>query len=166
MLLQGVKLDCLVYRMLRREGGMKALIQRVERAAVFVGDRSVGKIGGGLLVFLGVEKDDQEQQLEAMVNKVLSYRVFSDEQGRMNLSLRDVRGELLVVSQFTLAANTAKGLRPSFSSAASPQSAKALYDKFIALAATQLEVVESGEFGADMKVSLDNDGPVTFILSV
>ncbi len=144
---------------------MRALIQRVSEARVQVEGELVGEIGPGLLLLLGVEKSDTAAQVERLLNKVLNYRVFGDDRGHMNLSLLDVGGELLVVSQFTLAAETNKGLRPSFSSAAAPQDAEALYELFVK-EAVQSVVVETGRFGADMQVSLVNDGPVTFMLSV
>lgn len=145
---------------------MKALLQRVAHAAVHVDGECIGEINRGLLVLLGVEKTDDEQLCEKLLDKVLAYRVFADEQGRMNLSLMDVEGELLVVSQFTLVADTRKGLRPSFSSAGLPEESERLYLKFIEGAQKKGVQVSSGCFGADMQVSLVNDGPVTFLLSV
>ena len=143
---------------------MLGLIQRVSEAQVRVLGEVVGEIGPGLLVFLGVEKTDSRAQVDKLLNKVLNYRLFGDDKGHMNLSLLDVGGELLVVSQFTLAADTKKGLRPSFSSAAAPEEAESLYQLFVELAA-QSVVVQTGRFGADMQVSQVNDGPVTFMLS-
>ena len=143
---------------------MRGLIQRVSSAEVRVDHKVVGAIEAGLLLFLGIEPDDTNAGVEKLVNKVLNYRVFSDEQGHMNCSLLDVGGSLLVVSQFTLAADTRKGLRPSFSSAAPPELANRLYEEFIASAGDRVKV-EQGVFGADMKVALTNDGPVTFLLS-
>ena len=143
---------------------MLGLIQRVSEAQVRVLDEVVGEIGLGLLVFLGVEKTDSRAQVDKLLNKVLNYRLFGDDKGHMNLSLLDVGGELLVVSQFTLAADTKKGLRASFSSAAAPEDAESLYQLFVERAA-QSVIVQTGRFGADMKVSLVNDGPVTFMLS-
>ena len=144
---------------------MRALIQRVSAARVQVEGELVGEIGPGLLLLLGVEKSDTVAQVERLLNKALNYRVFGDDRGHMNLSLLDVGGELLVVSQFTLAAETNKGLRPSFSSAAAPQDAEALYELFVKEAAQSVGV-QTGRFGTDMQVSLVNDGPVTFMLSV
>ena len=144
---------------------MRALIQRVSEARVQVEGELVGEIGPGLLLLLGVEKSDTAAQVERLLNKTLNYRIFGDDRGHMNLSLLDVGGELLVVSQFTLAAETNKGLRPSFSSAAAPQDAEALYELFVKEAAQSVGV-QTGRFGADMHVSLVNDGPVTFMLSV
>lgn len=152
---------------------MKGLIQRVSSAGVRVDDEVVGAVGHGLLLLLGVEKDDDEDRMQRLVQKVLGYRVFPDEKGRMNLSLLDIRGSLLVVPQFTLAADTRKGMRPSFSSSAPPEQAEALFRGFVAAARHEvteagagLEHVASGVFGADMQVSLVNDGPVTFLLEV
>ena len=144
---------------------MRALIQRVSEARVQIEGELVGEIGPGLLLLLGVEKSDTADQVERLLNKALNYRVFGDDQGHMNLSLLDLGGELLVISQFTLAAETNKGLRPSLSSAAAPQDAEALYELFVKEAAQSVGV-QTGRFGADMQVSLVNDGPVTFMLSV
>ena len=143
---------------------MLGLIQRVSEARVLVKGNTVAEIGPGLLLLLGIEQSDSETEAVKLVNRVLNYRVFNDDLGHMNLSLLDVIGELLVVSQFTLAASTNKGLRPSFSSAASPKDAQALYDFFVRVAAQRVSV-QTGHFGADMQVSLVNDGPATFILS-
>jgi len=143
---------------------MLALIQRVKHAAVEVGGEQVGAIGAGLLVLLGVERDDTSAEAERLLKKVLAYRVFSDADGKMNLSVQDVKGGLLVVSQFTLAADTAKGLRPSFSSAKPPAEAEQLYEYFLNEARKAHHDVACGRFGADMQVSLVNDGPVTFLL--
>ncbi len=143
---------------------MKALIQRVAHASVKVDGRVIGEIGTGLLVFLGVEKGDTQAQADKLIDRLIKYRVFSDEQGKMNLSLRDISGGLLLISQFTLAADTRKGLRPSFSLAAEPEEGKRLYLYALERARKQLDKVASGQFGADMKVELLNDGPVTFML--
>ena len=143
---------------------MLGLIQRVSEASVLVKGNTVAEIGPGLLLLLGIERSDSETEAVKLVNRALNYRVFNDDHGHMNLSLLDVVGELLVISQFTLAASTNKGLRPSFSSAASPVDARALYDFFVRVAA-QSVAVQTGHFGADMQVSLVNDGPATFILS-
>ena len=143
---------------------MLGLIQRVSEARVLVKGDTVGEIGPGLMLLLGIERSDSETDAVKLVNRVLNYRVFDDDHGHMNLSLLDVTGELLVISQFTLAASTNKGLRPSFSSAASPEDARALYD-FLVRVAAQSVTVQTGQFGADMQVSLLNDGPATFILS-
>ncbi len=145
---------------------MRALIQRVSEARVQVNGSCVGEIGSGLLVFLAVQKDDTPAAVERLLHKVISYRVFSDAQGKMNLNVQQAAGGLLVVSQFTLAADTRKGLRPGFSGAAEPAEAERLYDYFVA-EANKLELaVASGVFAADMKVHLVNDGPVTFLLEV
>ncbi|HAB46281.1 MAG TPA: D-tyrosyl-tRNA(Tyr) deacylase [Gammaproteobacteria bacterium] len=143
---------------------MKALIQRVSTASVTVAGETVGKIERGLLVFLGVEKPDTQIIAQKLLSKVLRYRVFNDAAGHMNLDVAQVDGSLLIVSQFTLAADTQKGLRPSFSSAMPPSNAEVLYEFFVAEAALVLPVA-TGRFGADMQVRLVNDGPVTFLLS-
>jgi D-aminoacyl-tRNA deacylase len=143
---------------------MKGLIQRVSHAQVVVDGEVVGAIEQGLLLLLGVEQADTEQQANKLLHKVLNYRIFADEQGKMNLSVKDIGGGLLVVSQFTLAADTKKGLRPSFSSAANPALAEQLYQYFVTQAQQQHNQVATGIFAADMKVSLCNDGPVTFML--
>lgn len=143
---------------------MKGLIQRVSHAQVVVDGEVVGAIEQGLLLLLGVEQADTEQQADKLLHKVLNYRIFADEQGKMNLSVKDIGGGLLVVSQFTLAADTKKGLRPSFSSAANPVLAEQLYQYFVMQARQQHNQVATGIFAADMEVSLCNDGPVTFML--
>ncbi len=143
---------------------MKALIQRVRHARVEVEDEVVGSIDLGLLVLVGVERDDDHARADKLLHKLLRYRVFSDEQGKMNRSLSDVGGGLLLVSQFTLAADTGSGLRPGFSSAAPPSLGEELYDYLLAQARLQHAQVASGRFGADMQVHLQNDGPVTFLL--
>ncbi|ESP91938.1 MULTISPECIES: D-aminoacyl-tRNA deacylase [Pseudoalteromonas] len=145
---------------------MQGLIQRVKFAKVEVGGEVVGEIQQGILVLLGVEKLDDEQKADKLLHKVSNYRIFTDEAGKMNLSLRDIGGELLVVSQFTLAADTKKGMRPSFSSAGTPEQAQQLYEYFVSQARESGITVATGQFGADMQVSLCNDGPVTFNLSV
>ena len=143
---------------------MKLLIQRVSQAAVHVDGNSVGEIDQGLLVLLGLEKNDEFDIALRMIDRLLAYRVFADAEGKMNHSVRDVGGGILIVSQFTLAADTKKGLRPSFSSALAPAMAKQLYGEMLAELKLRHTVVEAGIFGADMKVSLINDGPVTFLL--
>ena len=149
---------------------MIALLQRVSEAAVTVNDgdreRLTGAIGPGLLVLVGVEKGDTRQQAERLLERLLAYRVFPDEADRMNRDLRQAGGELLLVSQFTLAANTDKGNRPSFSSAAPPDVGRELFEQLVAMARAELGACETGEFGADMQVRLVNDGPVTFQLRV
>ena len=145
---------------------MKALIQRVNEASVTVEQQEIARIEKGLLVFLGVDQQDTEQDALKLLDKVVRYRVFADADGKMNRSLLDVQQEMLVVSQFTLVAETTKGLRPSFSKAAPPELGRALYECF-ASAATALGIsVAKGRFGADMKVGLVNDGPVTFMLEM
>jgi D-tyrosyl-tRNA(Tyr) deacylase len=142
------------------------LIQRVRYAKVEVAGKNVGEIKHGILVLLGVEKDDDKLKTKKLSQKVMNYRIFSDHDGKMNLNLQQVKGELLVVSQFTLVANTQSGNRPSFSSAASPQLGQELYDYFIKCCVLEGLCCQSGEFGSDMQVSLVNDGPVTFQLKV
>jgi len=145
---------------------MIGLIQRVSEASVVVEGCLVGQIGRGLLVLVGVEKHDDETTAQRLIERILGYRVFPDLQGKMNLSLTDIGGELLLVPQFTLAADTRKGTRPSFSSAAAPEQGAALFEHFVSAARESLPRVAAGVFGADMKVSLINDGPVTFWLQV
>lgn len=145
---------------------MKALIQRVANAKVTTHDELLGSIGSGLLVLLGIEPNDDEQTVDRMLDKILSYRVFPDPDGKMNLSLKDLSHELLVVPQFTLAADTKKGSRPSFSSCANPELGRTLCESFVKKAQKMHGKVEYGRFGCDMQVSLINDGPVTFNLSV
>lgn len=143
---------------------MKALIQRVSHAQVMVNSDVVGAIDKGILLLLGVEQADTQEKANKLLHKVLNYRIFADADGKMNLSLKDIGGGLLVVSQFTLAADTKKGLRPSFSSAANPALAQGLYEYFVVQAQQQHIQVATGTFAADMKVGLCNDGPVTFLL--
>ncbi len=143
---------------------MKAVIQRVSTASVTVDNTVVGRIGAGILVLLGVEKGDNEAAADWLAEKIVALRIFEDEQGKMNRSLLETGGSLLVVSQFTLAGNCAKGRRPSFDTAAPPQEGKRLYDYFVEAAKKLAVPVETGIFQADMQVALVNDGPVTFIL--
>ncbi len=145
---------------------MLGLIQRVTHASVTVAGSVVGEIGPGLLVFLGVQRGDGLGESEKLARKIVNYRVFSDSQGRMNKSVVDMAGSILVVPQFTLAADTGAGLRPSFASAAPPAVAESLYLRFVAQLETLHQPVATGLFGADMQVSLCNDGPVTFLLRV
>lgn len=145
---------------------MKALLQRVSEARVRVEGQLVGEIGPGLLVFLGVDQGDTQQTAERLVDKTLNYRLFADKDDKMNLSLTQTQGGLLVISQFTLAANTQKGLRPSFSSAGSPDLGQQLYEHFVATARLKHPRVASGQFAANMQVELINDGPVTFLLEL
>jgi D-tyrosyl-tRNA(Tyr) deacylase len=143
---------------------MIALIQRVSRAEVKVDSATVGAIGRGILAFIGVQRGDTNASADRLLERLLTYRIFSDEQGKMNLSLRDIQGELLLVSQFTLAADTGKGTRAGFSTAAAPDEARRLFDYFLEGARAAHASVASGVFGAHMEVSLVNDGPVTFWL--
>jgi D-tyrosyl-tRNA(Tyr) deacylase len=145
---------------------MIGLLQRVSRASVVVEGETVGAIGAGLMVLVCAEKGDTEREAELLLAKLLSYRVFSDPAGKMNLSVTDVAGGLLLVPQFTLAADTKSGTRPSFSPAASPDDGRRLFDHFVGQARARHAKVETGIFGADMQVALVNDGPVTFWLRV
>jgi D-aminoacyl-tRNA deacylase len=145
---------------------MLALLQRVGEARVEISGEVVGRIGHGLLVFVCAEKADTPEIANKLLQKVLKLRIFSDDQGKMNHSVQDVAGGLLIVSQFTLAADTRSGTRPGFSSAAPPAQGEALYDQFVALAQAAHPLVQTGRFGADMQVHLLNDGPVTVPLQV
>lgn len=145
---------------------MIALIQRVTSAQVEVNGETVGKINQGLLVLLGVAKEDDQAKADRLLERISNYRIFSDDNGRMNLSLKQVEGDMLVVSQFTLVADTKKGTRPGFSRGAPPELGEALYNHFVAKAKEQGISAQTGQFGADMQVSLVNDGPVTFNLEV
>lgn len=143
---------------------MIGLIQRVNHADVVVNQKQIANIEQGILLLLGVEKEDTEENAKNLLNKIINFRIFEDDQNKMNVSLIGTQGSLLVVPQFTLPADTKKGTRPSFASAASPEQGLKLFQHFIVLAKQQIKHVETGEFGADMKVSLTNDGPVTFWL--
>jgi len=145
---------------------MIALIQRVREARVDVEGQTVGRIGPGLLALVAVQPDDGEAQARRMVERLLGYRVFADADGKMNRSLTDTGGGLLLVSQFTLAADTDKGLRPSFTSAAAPEAGRRWFERLVELARARHSPVEIGRFGAHMDVALVNDGPVTFWLEV
>ena len=145
---------------------MIGLLQRVTRASVDVDDRTIGAIEQGLMVLVGIEKTDNVQTADRLLQRLLGYRVFSDCDGKMNLSVQDINGGMLLVPQFTLVADTKKGMRPSFSSAATPEQGEQLFDYFVEQARQQYNNVQTGKFGADMKVSLINDGPVTFTLKV
>jgi D-aminoacyl-tRNA deacylase len=145
---------------------MIGLLQRVSRADVSVGGQERGRIDRGLLILIGVERGDQQEQADRLLERLLTYRVFPDEQGRMNRSLQDIGGGLLLVPQFTLAADTRKGTRPGFSPAAQPQAGERLFEYFVSRARLAHPAVQTGVFGADMAVSLVNDGPVTFWLRV
>ena len=143
---------------------MKFIIQRVTHADVVVDGNELGRIGKGFMVLIGVSKDDNETIADNMVDKMIKLRIFEDENGKTNLSLDDVGGELLLISQFTLYANCKKGNRPSFIDAGAPDEANALYEYIIERCKERVNAVERGEFGADMKVSLLNDGPFTIVL--
>lgn len=145
---------------------MIGLLQRVSSAQIAVDGMNIGVISRGLLVFIGIESEDTEAQADRLIERVLGYRVFADAAGKMNLSLREVGGGLMLVPQFTLAADTDKGTRPSFSSAAPPNVGRVLFDYLANRAAARHSPVIRGRFGADMKVTLTNDGPVTFWLQV
>jgi D-tyrosyl-tRNA(Tyr) deacylase len=145
---------------------MIALLQRVSQASVVVDGNTIGAIDAGLMVLLCAERGDTEREADALLAKLLGYRVFSDAAGKMNLSVTDVAGGLLLVPQFTLAADTKSGTRPSFTPAAKPEDGLRLFDYAVRQARTRHAIVETGQFGADMKVSLTNDGPVTFWLQV
>lgn len=143
---------------------MKGLLQRVSQARVEVAGEVVGAIDQGLLVLVGVQPQDDQASADRLLHKLLNYRVFADAEGRMNCSVQDVQGELLLVSQFTLAADTRKGLRPGFSTAAPPQQAEQLFDYLVEQARKTWPQTATGRFGADMQVYLVNDGPVTILL--
>lgn len=143
---------------------MIGLLQRVSEARVRVEGELIGEIKQGLLVLVGIEKNDGQSQMERLLERLLGYRVFEDDDGKMNLSVQDIQGGLLLVPQFTLTADTNKGMRPSFTSGAAPDDAKEAFGRLVDLAASRYGNVESGRFGADMKIELVNDGPVTFWL--
>lgn len=145
---------------------MIALVQRVSEARVVVNNKNIAEIQQGLLVFIGIEKNDSEVQVSRLLDKVLSYRIFADVDNKMNLSVQEIKGGLLLVPQFTLAADTQKGCRPSFSSAAAPELSEKLFNEFIKQAKNKYQYIKTGQFGADMKIFLLNDGPVTFWLQV
>lgn len=143
---------------------MISIIQRVTSAKVTVNHQEIGTIGTGIMALVAVEKDDSQKEARRLLERILNYRIFSDDTGRMNLSLREISGSLLLVPQFTLAADTARGNRPSFTSAAPPEQGRLLFDYLQQLAVKTYPSVQFGEFGADMQVTLVNDGPVTFTL--
>lgn len=143
---------------------MIGLLQRVKNASVTVNDQVIGAVEKGLLILVCAEKGDSEEQCEKLAKKVLAYRIFEDENGKMNKSVSDIGGEILIVSQFTLAADTAKGLRPSFKPAADPETGKRLYEHFIEKVGESGLKTQTGQFGANMQVALINDGPVTIWL--
>lgn len=144
---------------------MKALLQRVKEASVIIDDKTYSHIGKGILVFLCVEKNDDVAQALFLSQKMANLRIFEDENCKMNLSIKDIEGEVLVVSQFTLAADCKKGTRPSFDNAKEPVAAKGIYDSFVSFVKEQNLAVKTGEFGAMMEIALVNDGPVTFMLT-
>jgi len=143
---------------------MLTIIQRVTHANVVVNNITLGEINQGIMALVAIEKEDSEKEANRLLERILNYRIFADENDKMNLSLRDINGGLLVIPQFTLAANTQSGNRPSFSTAASPETGLTLYNYFSELASKKYPSTQFGQFGADMKVSLTNDGPVTFTL--
>lgn len=145
---------------------MIGLLQRVTQAKVEVDSKVIGEIGKGLLVLVGVQKHDDAQTAKRLMDRLLGYRIFSDSEGKMNLSVSDIKGGLLLVPQFTLAADTKKGMRPSFSAAAAPADGERLFNELVTFAHQQHHDVATGQFGADMQVSLTNDGPVTFLITV
>ncbi len=145
---------------------MISIIQRVSQSRVSVDNTVIGQINQGIMALLAVEKEDSQQQADRLLERILNYRIFADADGKMNLSLRDIQGGLLLVPQFTLAADTHKGNRPSFASAAAPEKGRELFDYVRQRASEIYPSVEFGQFGADMQVSLINDGPVTFTLKV
>ena len=145
---------------------MRALIQRVTSASVKVDGEIVGKIGKGFLIFLGVYEEDTEEKIEKLTKKIVNLRIFNDENDKMNLSIKEVKGEILLISQFTLCADTRKGNRPSFVSAKNPKDANVIHEKTIESIRNEGIIVEKGIFGADMKVELLNDGPVTILLDM
>lgn len=143
---------------------MRALIQRVSKAKVIVGDRTLGNIGSGILVFLGIGENDDQQDINYLFEKITQLRIFGNKSGKMDLSLKDIDGQLLLVSQFTLYGNIKKGRRPDFTKAANPELAKKLYNAFIEKCKNQNIKIQTGEFAAKMDVMLVNDGPVTFFI--
>lgn len=145
---------------------MKALIQRVRHAGVEVDGDSIAAIDQGMLVLVGIDKGDEIDRVEKMAHKLLNYRIFADAEDRMNLNVQDIGGALLLVSQFTLSADTNKGLRPSFTSAAPPADGERIFDALVAQIRDQYDRVQTGQFGANMQIELLNDGPVTFLLEV
>ena len=144
---------------------MITVIQRVKSSSVSVNDLEIGRIGPGIMALIAIQKEDTKNDARRLLQRILSYRIFPDENDRMNLSLQNIQGGLLLIPQFTLAADTQKGNRPSFSSAALPEQGKILFNYFTRMAKQQHPCVEQGRFGADMQVALINDGPVTFTLT-
>jgi D-tyrosyl-tRNA(Tyr) deacylase len=163
-LLVGIVLQIFYHYNKNKELVMIALLQRVTSASVTVENRRVAEIGHGLLALIGVEKQDDESRAGRLVERILGYRIFADAEGKMNLNVQEVDGAVLLVPQFTLAADTRKGMRPSFSSAADPATGSALFDQVVDIMESRGVQVQKGHFGADMSVHLVNDGPVTFWL--
>ena len=145
---------------------MITIIQRVTQAQVYIADRQVGKIERGIMALVAIEKQDSEKSAQRLFERILNYRIFPDTENRMNLNLKSIQGGLLLVPQFTLAADTNSGNRPSFTPAASPEKGEELFNYFVSHAKSHYPYIETGQFGADMQVSLTNDGPVTFTLKV
>lgn len=145
---------------------MITIIQRVTQAHVSINDEIVGQINQGIMALIAIQKQDKEKQAERLFERILNYRIFCDQNNKMNLSVQDIGGGLLLIPQFTLAADTAKGNRPSFTSAGTPEQSKILFDYFLDHAKQRYEKIAHGQFGADMQVALINDGPVTFTLTV
>jgi D-tyrosyl-tRNA(Tyr) deacylase len=143
---------------------MKALIQRVQHARVEVDDKIVGDIRNGMLVLVGIDAHDTDDSVDALSDRLLKYRLFADDSGRMNLNIQQTNGGILLVSQFTLSADTKKGLRPGFSTAAKPEEGERLFNRVVQRIQQRHETVATGQFGANMQVTLQNDGPVTFLL--
>jgi D-tyrosyl-tRNA(Tyr) deacylase len=145
---------------------MKALLQRVIKSSVEIDNKIVGEINSGILLFIGIEKNDDEKIAIKMIDKILNYRIFADENDKMNLSVKDTNKEILAISQFTLAADTKSGTRAGFSTAMPPKPAEVLYDYFLDNIKSKHKKIQTGVFGADMQISLINDGPISFILEV
>ncbi|MBA2650719.1 MAG: D-tyrosyl-tRNA(Tyr) deacylase [Tatlockia sp.] len=145
---------------------MRSLIQLVTHAEVRVDEKIIGAIETGILALIGIEKTDTEKEVEKLFNKIINYRIFPDSEGKTNLSLKDIQGELLLVPQFTLVAETSKGMRPGFSTGMNPQEGKRMFEYFVNYANNHYASIASGSFGAYMQVSLCNDGPMTFMLQV
>ncbi len=151
-------------RMIKRQGLVKIVLQRVSEASVEVSNQIISATGSGLLLLVGADKGDGERNADFLADRVLGLRIFEDQTGKMNLSVADIKGDILAVSQFTLSADISKGRRPSFSTAMEPESARKLFDYFVGKLIDSGLVVRTGEFGAKMMVRLANDGPVTFVL--
>lgn len=144
---------------------MKALIQRVRKASVEVDSQVIASINAGMLVFVGIDAHDDDASVDTLSDRLLKYRLFADNNGKMNLNIQQADGDILMVSQFTLSADTGKGLRPGFSNAAAPEPARCLFERSVLRVKSQYPCVQTGQFGADMQVALVNDGPITFLLN-